>query len=94
MLMCSKLEINGSVTGIYLYSSYMAAPPDPGHCTSLRQAPASGGGSQQMTLLWIWRTVQCNTSTTVGLYFVLLTHEMVQKRIFTIEGQPQSKNQV
>lgn len=41
MLMCSWLEMNGSVIGIYLYSSYMAVPPDPGHCTSLRRAPAS-----------------------------------------------------
>lgn len=60
MLMCSWLEMNGSVIGIYLYSSYMAVPLDPGHCTSLRQAPASVRGSQQMTLLWIWSTVQCN----------------------------------
>lgn len=60
MLMFSWLEMNGSVIGIYLYSSYMAAPPDPGHCTSTRRAPASVRGSQQMTLLWIWSTVECN----------------------------------
>lgn len=41
MLMRSWLEMNGSVTGIYLYCRYMAAPPDPGHCVSLRAAPAS-----------------------------------------------------
>lgn len=62
MLMCSWLEMNGSVIGIYLYSSYMAAPLDPGHCTSLRRAPASVRGSQQMTLPRIWSTVQCNVS--------------------------------
>lgn len=60
MLMCSWLEMNGSVIGIYLYSSYMAVPPDPGHCTSLRRAPASVRGSQQMTLSLAWSTVQCN----------------------------------
>jgi len=50
MLMCSWLEMNGSVMGIYLYSSYMAVPPDPGHSTFLRRAPASVTGSRQMTL--------------------------------------------
>lgn len=60
MLMCSWLEMNGSVIEIYLYSSYMAVPPDPGHYTCLRRAPASVRGSQQMTRRWIWSSGQCN----------------------------------
>lgn len=59
MLMCSWLEMNGSVIEIYLYSSYMAATLDPGHCISLWRAPASVRGSQQMTLLRIYSAVQC-----------------------------------
>lgn len=50
MLMCLCPEMNGAVTGIYLYSSYMAVPPDPGHFTSPRRAPASVIGSQQIAL--------------------------------------------
>lgn len=59
MLTCSWLEMNGSVTGIYLYSSYTAVPLDPGHYTSPRRAPASVTGSRQMTLVGFKSAVQC-----------------------------------
>lgn len=62
MWMRSWLEMNGCVIGIYLYSSYMAVTRGPGHCTSPRRAPASVRGSQQMTRLWVWSTVQCKVS--------------------------------
>lgn len=50
MLMCLCPEMNGAVMGIYLYSSYMAVPQDPGHFTYLRRAPAYVMVSQQIAL--------------------------------------------